>query len=670
MGEQKSENGRFLGLLPMRFVPRQSSLWRVMHMLLPFKKQLISGNLLLIAASTLAGFTLVSLAPLIQFCIEPDTSIFTRLAQRAQSAEQAALVSSDSPDESTAPGGEESVGVVMEEFPVLRRASERAQDAVGKALAWATAGPTHRRFILVYSGVIIVLLLIQGLIQFLGQYTISRVGVAVSSNLLRKAYSNILEQEMLFFDRNPTGKLLKTSFQEIFQMRELVKLLGSTRPILPIRMLIMFGWLMVISVKLSILLLVLLPVVILPTLLLTRRLKKSWETEIQGEAGPLVIMTEVYQGIRAVKAFGAERLETQYMEPTVREFVRMTQKRRMAEAIIGPVVDMLNTFVLFAVFISAYMILPAGWNEQPSRVLVFMLMTTRFYKPFRALMTMSVRMTRARLVANRVFAFIDRKSEIADAANAVEFPTDWNEVLFNNLYLTYTIHPKGKKRRRHGVRGVDLTVRRGESVALIGPNGSGKSTLANLICRLYDPTQGEIRFGSVPLRRIRLESLRQKVCLITQRPILFNRSVADNIAFGLEGVTREQIVAAAKATQAHEFVTRLPDGYDTEVGEQGKYLSGGEQQRVALARAFVRNPEVLVFDEPTTGLDPEAREELLRLVLTMRERGITIFYVTHFLEEVRLFDRVLRVTKEHRVTELPPEDVAAAAAGRLAVEAV
>ena len=306
---------------------------------------------------------------------------------------------------------------------------------------------------------------------------------------------------------------------------------------------------------------------------------------------------------------------------------------------------------MLMVFVVAVYVLPGVLKDGPDQLILFMLVLTRFYKPMRTLMTMNIRMHRARQVCSHIFTLLDRKPEIADAPDAVDFPDPWRRMVLDNVHLAYKVIRKGNTRKHRALQGLSMEILRGESVALIGPNGAGKSSIVNVICRLYDVTGGEVRIDDTPLKQIRLDSLRENICLITQHPILFNRSVSENIAFGLENISQEAIEEAAKATGAHEFIMKLPQGYETFVGEQGRLLSGGERQKLVLARAFVRRPEILILDEPTTGLDRQTLAEFLDLISTIHARGTTIIYITHEQSQLARFDRIYRLTPERKVIE-------------------
>ncbi|MFH0794197.1 MAG: ABC transporter ATP-binding protein [bacterium] len=642
--------------LQSRFAIREKALWRVMGLLKPERRRVIIANVLLMVASTLSSFTLVSLQPLFTYVFRTEAAA-PAVSQVSPSAatvstEPNAKVEPNTADASADKKESKKEDSFSKQFRHLKGWTGSLKKYLFALLDRPNLTPTM--IILLYCGFLFVVLIFQGIFQFFGQLLMGRVGINITSSLLRRSYSSVLDQELLFFDRTSTGSLLNTCYREVFQMSRIVSFLASTRVLLPAQMLILLMALFVISPRYTLLLLALLPIVIFPTLSLSRRLKKSLESELKGEDLPLEIMTEVFHGIRGVKAFGAERLEKAYLEPTIGHYVEVTTKRSTGQALIEPVVDVLNTFVLLVVFLSACLVFPQTFALEQGSLMAFLIATSRFYSPFRSLLTMNVQLQRASSVTNRIFAILDRRPEITDAPDAVAFPFGWKDLVFEHVSLSYRVHRRGRARRRKALEDENLRLGRGELVALIGPNGSGKSSIANLICRLYEPTEGLIRLDNTPLQRIRLAELRKKICLITQHPVLFNRTVAENIAFGLENVSQTAIEEAARAARAYDFIANLPEGFDTPIGEQGRLLSGGERQKIALARAFVRQPDLLILDEPTTGLDVATTSELLQLLTALHQRGFTILFITHDMSQLDRFERTLRMSPDkHTVEETP-----------------
>jgi subfamily B ATP-binding cassette protein MsbA len=626
-----------------RFSLRDSALWRVMNLLRPFRKRIFLANFFLIMASSMSGAALVALVPLFSVTLQPtETSAAPEQGPAVPDADTA------SPAAESEPNGALAFAERWEWFHSARGAFD---DRKAEFLEWMNASP--RRFVVVWIGFILVLYLLMGAFQFAGNYIMGEVSALVSSDLMRRLYANILRQEMVFFDHNSSGSILNICFREVFQMQGLIPMIASRRVLLPVTMLIYFIALLVISFKLTLLLLLLLPIVIVPSMMVTRKLKKTLSRELGNESGALDVMSQGIHGIQAIKAFNAERLEAGQLEPCIEDYLSFTRKRRLAQSFIGPLIDLLNMIVLLTVFVLALFVFPELLGSQSNQLYVFLFAITRFYKPMRSLMTMNIQMQRAQMVARRVFRLLDRRPEIVDPPDAVDFPVAWRALHFDHVELTYTIpRRRGKLMNREALKAVNVVIERGQAVGLVGPNGAGKSSIVKLACRLYEPTAGEIRFDAVPMNRIRLASLRDQVCLITQHPVLFNRPVSENIAFGLENLTQDRIEAAARAVRAHDFISALPQGYDTLIGEGGKLLSGGERQKIVLARAFVRNPSLLILDEPTAGLDRESAAEMLDLIDDMRARGMTIVWITHDQAHLSHVDRILELTADKTVAEI------------------
>lgn len=255
------------------------------------------------------------------------------------------------------------------------------------------------------------------------------------------------------------------------------------------------------------------------------------------------------------------------------------------------------------------------------------------YKPIRGMAKLSTRLSRAMVGLQRIAEVLAVEPEIQDHPEAIEAPRLKGQIVFENVSFGYE---DGKD----VLRNVSFAVSPGQRVALVGASGAGKSTLASLILRLYDPREGSISIDGVDIKRYRLESLRREVAIVLQGSILFGASVKENIAYGKPDATMEEIVAAAKAANAHEFILRLEHGYDTIIGERGETLSGGQRQRIAIARALVRNAPILILDEPMTGLDVES-EAQVRQALDRLMAGKTCLLITHNLKAAADADLVL-----------------------------
>jgi ATP-binding cassette subfamily B protein len=268
------------------------------------------------------------------------------------------------------------------------------------------------------------------------------------------------------------------------------------------------------------------------------------------------------------------------------------------------------------------------------------------YSPIRSLAKLSAKLSRAAVSAGRIAEILSVEPEIKDRAGAVEAKGLKGRISFRDVSFDYG---DGK----NVLRNISFDIVPGEHVALLGPSGAGKSTIISLILRLYDAHHGEILIDGRSIKDYQRESLRQEVGIVLQDTLIFGTSVSENIAYGKENATTEQIIAAAKSANAHEFIMQLEDGYETMVGERGGTLSGGQRQRIAIARAFIRNVPILILDEPMTGLDIES-EEAVRDAVQRLMRGKTCLLITHDLNSAAAADKALLLEKGQIVEQGKP----------------
>ena len=255
--------------------------------------------------------------------------------------------------------------------------------------------------------------------------------------------------------------------------------------------------------------------------------------------------------------------------------------------------------------------------------------------------------SRALTAAERVFEVMDTPVDIQDAPDAVSIPKIDGRVKFTDVHFGY-------EKAREVLHGIDLDVKAGEMIGLVGHSGAGKSTMINLLMRFYDPTQGTIELDGVDLRKVSLEDFRRQVGVVLQESYLFPGSVKDNIAYGRPDATLEEVIGAAKAANAHDFIVSFPDGYDSYVGERGQRLSGGERQRIAIARAILHNPKILVLDEATASVDTET-ERMIQEALERLIDGRTVFAIAHRLSTLRNADRLV-VIDDGKIAEVGTHD--------------
>jgi len=359
------------------------------------------------------------------------------------------------------------------------------------------------------------------------------------------------------------------------------------------------------------------------------------------------LLHETITGTRIVKAFGMEEYENRRFQQENDRLFRLGLKAVSIHALSHPLMEFLGGFGIAAIiFYGGYQVV----NGLTTTGTLFSFLTALIllYEPIKHLATVNNTIQQGIAGAQRVFEIIDLEPEITNKPEAKPLPPISREITMRDVTFAYEEHPV--------LKGINLNIRAGEVIAFVGASGGGKTTLANLIPRFYDIQEGQITIDGQDLRDVTIESLRSQIGIVTQQTILFNDTVRNNIAYGDIERTEEEIISAAKAANAHDFIMQLPHGYDTIIGEQGTKLSGGERQRISIARALLKNPPILILDEATSSLDMESEAEV-QAALEKLMVGRTTILIAHRLSTVRNADRIIVLAEGRIVEEGTHEDL-------------
>jgi subfamily B ATP-binding cassette protein MsbA len=351
-------------------------------------------------------------------------------------------------------------------------------------------------------------------------------------------------------------------------------------------------------------------------------------------------LTESVGGVQVVQSFGMEQFEVERFTTAVDRMLRADLRAGRALSLSPAVMELVGASVGAVLFLLAGVGIARG-SLDPGNFSVVLFCLGLLFTSFRRGSSLYAETQQSLAAADRVFEMLDREHSIRDLPSARDLPPFARGIRFEDVCFSY-----GDERV---LDRLDLSIAKGEIVALVGPSGAGKSTLANLLPRFYDPTGGRILVDGVALRDVRLASLRRQIGLVTQEAILFDDTVRANIAYGLPDTPQEQVISAARTAHAHEFIERLPQGYGTVLGERGTRLSMGQRQRITIARALLKSPPILILDEATSALDAES-EALVQEALDRLMTGRTAIVIAHRLSTVRRADRII-VLDRGRIVE-------------------
>ena len=482
---------------------------------------------------------------------------------------------------------------------------------------------------------IVAIIVIKSAVEFARAYLSARVEQGVTRDLRNEVYGHLLGLDLSFFGRVRTGQIVSRLTHDVEQLRTLV----AAELIKAVSSVLLFAatlyWMLVISVSLTVAAFVVVPLTMLIWGPLVRRLRRGDRAvlDMAGEVGAHI--QETVAGIRMVKAASAEPQERKRFARLTGDYFDTFLRTARLRALAGPITEVfvaLGTAVLL--WYGARMVVVDG-SLTGEAFIGFIILSTRLYAPVKYLSKLPALVQPGLVGAERTFEFLDAPVEIRDRGGAMRFTGVQDGIRYRDVALEY----------REGepvLSKLSFFAPAGAVVAIVGPSAAGKTSIVDLLGRFHEPTSGAVEIDGTDIRDLRLASLRGALGVVSQDTVLFHDTVGANIAYGSEQAPPERIEAAARAAHAHDFVMKLPDGYDTVVGERGTTLSGGQRQRLAIARAVLRDPPILILDEATSALDSES-ERLVQEALEELLEGRTVFVIAHRLSTIRRADLIVVV---------------------------
>jgi ATP-binding cassette subfamily B protein len=463
----------------------------------------------------------------------------------------------------------------------------------------------------------------------------------ISADLRNKTYAHMQGLSLEFFGGKRTGDLISRVSSDTDRICYFlsVHLLDFANDVL--MLLLTTGFLVSLDPVLTFATLLPLPLIAFLVHRARSRLRRGFALGSRAWSEMTSVLADTIPGIRVVKAFAQERREVERFRQANDRVLQANDRVNTQWAFFGPIVALLTSFGLALVWgCGSWRIFQR--HLEVGGLVAFVGFISRFYGRLDSMSRMVSATQRAGASAQRIFAILDRIPSVAEPVRPVHPGRLNGTVEFREVGFHYGARPV--------LRDVSLKVQPGEMIGLVGPSGAGKTTIVNLVCRFYDVTEGALLVDGTDIRSFPIEEYRRHIGIVLQEPFLFYGTIAENIAYGRPNASHEEMISAARAARAHDFILRLPDGYDSLVGERGQFLSGGERQRISIARALLIDPRILILDEATSSVDTETEREI-QLALENLVKGRTTIAIAHRLSTLRRADRLV-VIERGRVTEV------------------
>jgi len=478
--------------------------------------------------------------------------------------------------------------------------------------------------------------ILKGIFDYAGTYLVNYAGFGMITDLRDDLYDSILRSSAAFFQRHPTGTLVSTIVNDIERVQYAMSSVLAEFLQQLFTLIFTAAVVVLLGGKLAWVLVLFVPFIIYSAGKIGRRVRHTTRRGQDKLADIQNILHETITGNRIVKAFSMESWEMARFRRAAQRLFRANLRSVAASAVSSPLMDIFGA-------IAIAMLLLLGRDQINHHVftagtfLAFIVAVFKLYDPVRKFALFNNNFQQALGASSEIFRFMDRDDDVREKPGAKSLPFFSEYIRFENVSFSYETDGLGS---REILREITLEVKAGEVLAVVGSSGAGKSTLVHLIPRFFDVTSGRLIVDGRDVRDVTLASLRSQIGIVTQETVLFNDTLRNNIAYGQPGVSQKQVEAAARAALAHEFISDLPDGYNTVIGERGLRLSGGERQRIAIARALLKNAPILILDEATSALDSES-EALVQSALQNLMSGRTVFVIAHRLSTVRRADRIV-----------------------------
>lgn len=504
-----------------------------------------------------------------------------------------------------------------------------------------------RGALLYVCGFVLISVFMTNIFRYLAAIISSRIRLDVVKYLRMDIYDKVSAMHLGYFSNERKGDLISRITNDVQEVE--VSILSSPKALFkePITIIVYFGALFILSAELTLFTLIILPIAGGALGYIVRKLKKK-AVQSQESLGRIVnILDETLGGMRIVKAFNARRYVHDKIDKETDFYRKVNLSYSYRKELGSPVSEFLGIGIITIIlYYGGSLVLDDESTLTSSQFITFLAMFSQIISPAKAFTNGLSNVQKGIASADRIFKVVDTQPEINNIDNPVELKEFKDSITFENVGFSYE--------KDSILRNINFNIGKGKTIALVGPSGGGKSTLVDLIPRFYDVTEGVIKLDGRSLKEYEIESLRRMMGIVTQESILFNDTIAKNIAFGIDDANREDVVNAAKVANAHDFIMELENGYDTGIGDRGLKLSGGQRQRLSIARAVMKNPAILILDEATSALD-SASEQLVQEALSNLMKNRTSVVIAHRLSTIQHADEII-VIQDGEIVERGTHD--------------
>jgi ATP-binding cassette, subfamily B, bacterial MsbA len=602
---------------------------RVLEMARPYRTRLVLGLLCGFLSGALAPTLGLSLKLAVDAVFPMDKGKAEASATPRGQAPSSALTDKSSPKNSSPAN---SKGLVSYMPTTLQKQLDRISSWV------RPAGPPSRTRLLLVIGFIPAAMFLRSLLAYLNTYLLSWVAIRAANDLRVRLFRHLVDLPLRFFNRASTGDLM-TRIDGAMAVHSTIKDAFGVIIREPVTIVCLIVTLLVMNWKLSLFTLLVFPICLIPIALFGRRFRKS-DSGIHARYASLNnVMQESFTGIRVIKGYNLESAVVEEFQKAAHSITNFFMRAVRAGELPGPLIEFIGSIGVALVF--AYYAFFSSDHAPAGDMLAFFFLVFSLYQPLKNLSRLHHQLDVAKQALDPAYDLLSKQSKLPEPASPKTLQGHGMPIRFENVSFSY-----GEKPVLHNI---NLTIQPGQMVALVGRTGSGKTTIANLLLRFYDPTSGAVLVGDTDIRTVLSRDLRSHIAVVTQETILFNDTIRRNIALGRPSATNEEIEEAARHAYADGFIRDKKRGYETIVGEKGANVSGGQRQRIAIARALLRNAPILILDEATNALDPEA-EKIVQTALEELAKGRTTICIAHRLSTIQNADLIV-VLDNGRIVE-------------------